>query len=258
MIGRVFRWRPRRPEKPRVPAGVRVYVIGDIHGRADLLDEVHAKIRADVGPRRPADIALVYLGDYVDRGADSCGVVERLCRSPIAGARRILLKGNHEDMLLRFLHDPAFGNSWRLFGGMETLLSYKVPVNEAMARDGLAALREAFRQMLPPHHLELLRGLKPCDAIGDYFFCHAGVRPGVALERQREEDLMWIREEFLHSDADFGKVVVHGHSPVPAPEVRANRINIDTGAYVTHRLTCLVLEEDHRRFLSTDPRRRGW
>jgi serine/threonine protein phosphatase 1 len=194
---------------------------------------------------------LVYLGDYVDRGADTCGVLERLCRKPMAGVRCILLKGNHEDMLLRFLHDAAVGNNWRLCGGMETLLSYKVAVNVALARDGLAALKEDFRKRLPLPHLELLHQLKPCAAIGDYFFCHAGVRPGVALARQQEADLVWIRKEFLQSAVDFGKIVVHGHSPVPEPEVRANRINIDTGAYMTHRLTCLVLEGDERRFLST-------
>lgn len=239
---------PDRPA-PRAPEGARIYAIGDIHGCVDLLDSLHARIARDL-ERAPADHPLiVYLGDYVDRGPDSCGVLERLSAPPPAGVARTLLMGNHEAMLLRFLAEPETGAQWRRFGGMETLLSYRVDVPRALAQGGLAALRDAFAQRFPPHHLRLLQELEVSLALGDYFFCHAGVRPGVPLDHQRETDLLWARDMFLDCDADFGKVVVHGHTPAEQPERRRNRIGVDTGAYATHRLTCVALEGEEQRFL---------
>jgi serine/threonine protein phosphatase 1 len=255
MIRRLFRsfaTRTRAPSAPpRVPEGVRVYAIGDIHGRSDLLDILHARIGEDMEASPVGEAMIVYVGDYVDRGGDSCGVLDRLCGAPPPGQTRILLKGNHEAMLLRFLDEPDSGAQWRQFGGMETLVSYRVDVARAMGRAGLHGLAEDFARALPLHHLHLLRRLKTFATVGDYFFCHAGVRPGVELDRQKESDLLWIRDVFLGSDAYFGKVVVHGHTPANEPEARFNRIGIDTGAYATHRLTCLVLEGEERRFLST-------
>lgn len=245
--------RQPQPSAAKLPDGLRVYAIGDIHGRSDLLDIMHGKIAADLEKAPAPQAVLVYLGDYIDRGPDSCGVLERLSAGAPGGISSLLLKGNHEEMLLRFLADPSIGLQWRQLGGMETILSYKVDVNAALARGGLEALAVDFRQKVPARHIELLQSLKPCAAIGDYFFCHAGVRPGVPLERQREEDLLWIREPFLQSGEDFGKVVVHGHSPVAEPELRSNRINIDTGAYATHCLTCLVLEGAGRQILQAAP-----
>ncbi len=253
MFKPLFRRAPgtsREVRKPSIPEGQRVYAIGDIHGRADLLDRIHRLIEADMEGAR-AEARIVYLGDYVDRGPDSAGVLERLTGRGPRGLPRLALKGNHEDMLLRFLADASSGAAWRQLGGLATLMSYRVDVSAVLAKDGFAGLSRDLGEKIPPHHLEMLRGLGTHAAVGDYFFCHAGVRPGAPLERQRERDLLWIRDEFLSSTADFGKVVVHGHSPADAPEIRSNRIGIDTGAYATGRLTCLVLEGAERRFLST-------
>lgn len=257
MIGRFFRsFGGRKPETqapPQVPGGTRIYAVGDIHGRSDLLDVLHDRIGEDL-ERSPVESAtIVYVGDYVDRGMDSSGVLDRLCGAPPPGVTRIPLKGNHEAMLLRFLDEPASGAQWRQYGGAETLLSYRVDVARAIARGGLEALAEDFVRLLPAPHLHFLRSLRTFAVIGDYYFCHAGVRPGVALVQQRETDLLWIREAFLNSDQYFGKMVVHGHTPAEEPEERANRICVDTGAYATHRLTCVVLEGEGRRFLAAEP-----
>jgi serine/threonine protein phosphatase 1 len=239
-------------ERPaRTPEGVRIYAIGDIHGRSDLLDRVHDLISDDLARARDIHPHLVYLGDYIDRGSDSAGVLERLCAPPPPGIERTLLRGNHEEMLARFLTEPAAGTAWRHLGGMETLLSYRIDVGTLLAEKGFEGLADALAERMPPHHRQLLAGLETCVTLGDYFFCHAGVRPGVPLERQNARDLLWIREDFLTSHAAFGHVVVHGHSPVNQPEFHHNRINIDTGAYVTGHLTCLVLEGEERRILST-------
>lgn len=234
-----------------VPEGVRVYAIGDIHGRSDLLDRQHALIEADFAANRTPVVHLVYLGDYVDRGPDSCGVLERIAEGPSDFVKKTLLLGNHEEMLLRFLEDPSVGPTWRQLGGLETLLSYGVDVGRVLNETGYAGLSQCFNEKLPSHHRALFAQLKMSTIIGDYFFCHAGVRPCIPLEQQRQQDLVWIREKFLAATEDFGKVVVHGHSPTDQPDFRANRINIDTGAYATGRLTCLVLEGSSRRILST-------
>jgi serine/threonine protein phosphatase 1 len=236
---------------PRLPEGARVYAVGDIHGRSDLLDLMHQMIGEDLSANRPPDCQIIYLGDYIDRGHDSCGVIKRLSGPPPFALKRTLLMGNHEQMLLRFLEDGATAAMWRQLGGFETLLSYRIDVNAAIARPGFSGLSAELAIRMPPLHLEFLRALVTSVAAGDYFFCHAGVRPGVALEEQQERDLLWIRDEFLQSRTCFGKVVVHGHSPVEQPEFKTNRINIDTAAYLTGRLTCLVLEGESQRTLST-------
>lgn len=234
-----------------VPDGVRVYAIGDIHGRADLLDRQHDLIEADVAAGCPSSVHLIYLGDYVDRGPDSRGVIERLATGTREGVAVTHLRGNHEEMLLRFLKDPSIGPAWRQLGGMATLLSYDVDVGKILPKDGYQGLLARFQEQLPPPHLKILTELKDSVVVGDYFFCHAGVRPGIPLEKQSRQDLTWIRDEFLTATEDFGKVVVHGHTPVDEPDFRRNRIDIDTGAYATGRLTCLVLEGSTRRILST-------
>jgi serine/threonine protein phosphatase 1 len=230
---------------------MRVYAIGDIHGRSDLLDMLHHKIGEDLSANRPPECHIVYLGDYIDRGHDSCGVLKRLSGPAPFALKRTLLMGNHEQMLLRFLEDGSNTALWRQFGGMETLLSYRIDVNAALATPGFPGLGAELANRMPPQHREFLTSLVPSVSIGDYFFCHAGVRPGVALEDQQERDLFWIRDEFLGARTFFGKVVVHGHSPVEKPDFRSNRINIDTAAYLTGRLTCLVLEGEEQRTLST-------
>ena len=249
---------PRRDgaPHPHVPAGVRVYAIGDIHGRADLLDQMFKRIDADFAQAPLLHRIEVFLGDYVDRGPASRQVLELLIeRGRIHLSERgrkhqtIFLKGNHETLLVNFSANPSTLVSWQRLGGLETLMSYGLtPSMNANARTQ-AELAVAFDKALPPSHRRFLTDLKPSFTCGDYFFVHAGVRPGVALEKQREEDLLWIRQEFLLCEDEFDKIIVHGHTPVLQPEFRSNRINIDTGAYATGRLSCLVLESDKMRII---------
>jgi serine/threonine protein phosphatase 1 len=191
---------------------------------------------------------VVFLGDYVDRGPDSRRVVDRLIEGPPPGFQWVCLRGNHEDSMVRFLDDDAVAQSWLRNGGLETIQCY---AGHAEAGDGLDALRDAFRRAVPRRHLEYLAALPVSHVEGRYLFVHAGLRPGVPLEAQSERDMMWIRDDFLLSDRPFGRIVVHGHSIRPDPEIRPNRIGIDTGAYATGRLTALVLEGRRRGFLST-------
>lgn len=232
----------------QVPDGAaRIYAIGDIHGRLDLLDRVIAAIERDVKEHGPAALTVT-LGDYVDRGPASCGVLERLCVNPFP-TPYVALKGNHETFLAAFLADPGLGPQWRDFGGLETLHSYGISVERFMLSRNYDAAAQALQEALPASHTDFMQSMKTSHSHGKYFLCHAGVRPGVPLDRQDERDLLWIRAEFLSSDVDFGKIVVHGHTPVEEPEVKRNRINIDTGAFATGRLTCVALEENGHRFL---------
>lgn len=226
--------------------GERIYAIGDIHGRLDLLRRAIEAIGRDVAARGPAALTVT-VGDYIDRGQASRGVLDCLAANPFP-TPLVALKGNHEDMLAAFLADPAVGPHWADNGGLATLRSYGVPVRGPFTTD-FAAARAAMREVLPAAHAAFLRALKLSFSRGGYFFCHAGVRPGVPLERQSEEDLLWIREPFLLSAQDFGQIVVHGHTPVAEPEVLPNRIGIDTGAYFSGRLTCVALGEGRPRFL---------
>ena len=234
-----------------MPVGIRLYAIGDIHGCATLLDRLHGEIARDLESNGAVEGVVIYLGDYIDRGPDSSGVLEILT-TPFQNAfRRVFLKGNHEDMLLKYLTGPDRGSSWCEFGGFETLMSYRVDIRHVLNYGGHKALAEELAARLPASHLQFLNELQSSFSIGDYFFCHAGVRPGISLDLQKPNDLIWIREEFLASSVDHGKIIVHGHTPVEDVEVRPNRIGIDTGAYATGRLTALVLEGEERRFLST-------
>ena len=229
---------------------MRLYVIGDIHGRSDLLDQIVVDIHRDIEKFGGCESLTVTLGDYVDRGPDSRGVLDRLSRNPFP-TKYLALKGNHEAFMERFIQDPSIAERWRHFGGLETLHSYGVPMNDVMVGKGYAKAAGALHDAIPKEHFDFLSSLKPCIVIGNYFLCHAGIRPNVALNKQKIDDLLWIREEFLSSDLDFGKIVVHGHTPHEWPEVRRNRINIDTGAFATGRLTCLVLDGSRDRFLFT-------
>lgn len=225
----------------------RVYAIGDIHGRLDLLDRAIAAIARDIDEHGAAAFTVT-LGDYVDRGPASRGVLDRLANNPFP-TPYVALRGNHELILETFLTDPAAGEHWRRLGGLETLNSYGVPVGDLMLGRNYAEASHRFAEALPTAHVEFLRSLKNSFSHGRYFFCHAGVRPGVALAAQADDDLLWIRDAFLNSAMDFGRIVVHGHTPMPAPEVLRNRINIDTGAFATGHLTCVALDKDGHRFL---------
>jgi serine/threonine protein phosphatase 1 len=235
----------------RVPIGLRLYAIGDVHGRDDLLGEVHAKITADLATYPCETYRIIHLGDYVDRGSDSAAVIERLSRLSAADEKILCLRGNHEELLLDFLADPVFnGAIWLINGGVSTLDSYGIDADRWRSNSRqMIDFGARFEAALPDHHRDLLNALDYTACFGDYFFCHAGVKPGVPFERQDPLDLTWIREDFLKSEDDFGAVVVHGHTPAPEPEVRSNRINIDTGAVLSGKLTCLVLEENTHRFL---------
>ncbi len=233
-----------------MPEAERLYVIGDIHGRSDLLDRLTAEIAHDLDVHPVASALTVTLGDYVDRGADSRGVIDRLISNPFP-TELVSLKGNHESLMVAFLDDPAVAGHWRHLGGLQTLHSYGVPVAALIGGRDYAEAAACLRDAVPPSHRAFLGSLRTSMTVGKYFLCHAGVRPGVPLERQAEQDLLWIRDEFLLSRADFGKIVVHGHTPRESPEVLPNRINVDTGAFMTGRLTCAVLDHGATRFLST-------
>ena len=225
----------------------RIYAIGDIHGRLDLLERAIVAIERDVEEHGAAALTVT-LGDYIDRGPASRGVLDRLAVNPFP-TPYVALKGNHEAIMESFLEDPATGPHWRELGGLETLHSYGISVGRFMMGGNFEDAALALRAALKPSHTGFLQSLKTSHSHGRYFLCHAGVRPGVPLDRQDERDLLWIRGEFLNSDADFGKIVVHGHTPGEEPDVRPNRINIDTAAFATGRLTCIALEPDGHRFL---------
>ncbi len=251
-MGRFRRSAPARntliTEDAAIPNDIkRVYAVGDIHGRLDLLERAIAAIGRDVATHG-SDAVTVTLGDYIDRGPDSAGVIERLAGNPFS-TPYVALKGNHEAMLEDFLHDPSVGMHWRRQGGKETLQSYGVMTRALLVGRTNETAAQQLRQALPEKHWRFLQSLQLSYTFGRYFLCHAGVRPGVPLEQQDEHDLLWIRSDFLRSEADFGKVVVHGHTPVAAPEVLPNRINLDTGAFASGRLTCAVLDEGGCRFL---------
>ena len=231
-----------------VPESTRIYAIGDIHGRLDLLDSVLARIDTDMGVHPASNAIRIFLGDYIDRGPDSKRVLDRLVNYCVTQPT-VCLMGNHEAFLREFLKNPDVLLVWKNCGGLDTLLSYGLaPKIETDAQDR-RELASELNRILPSGHREFLSGLKQYFVYGDFFFVHAGVRPGICLTKQSEDDLLWIREDFLLSEDHFGKVVVHGHTPVLEPDVRPNRINIDTGAYATGKLTCLILEEDKRWFI---------
>jgi serine/threonine protein phosphatase 1 len=234
---------------PAAPDGLGVYAIGDIHGRDDLLAALLDAIRADaVGGARNL---LVCLGDYVDRGPASAAVIERLSRFEAAGFTLVPLKGNHEHLMLQFLADPDEGGSWLANGAAATLASYGVAVGPGWPeRFRYEALRDALARNLPTHHRRFLDTLATSHAAGDYLFVHAGIRPGVALAHQDEHDLIWIRGPFLDAAEPFGPVVVHGHTITAAPEFRANRIGIDTGAFASGRLSALAITGGRLRVIS--------
>jgi len=245
---------PRRAGEWRaksLPPGERVYAVGDIHGRLDLLVEMQSLILNHARLSPPRSVTVVWLGDYVDRGPSSRGVIDQLIAFSAGPLRSIFLMGNHEEALLRFLIDPRNGHQWRSFGGLATLISYGVDVTKFRLGRGAGKTRSDFLAALPRAHQDFLLALTFSCTIGDFFFCHAGVRPGVDLDKQHPQDLIWIRDEFLYSREDFGMMIVHGHTPVPEPELRRNRVNIDTGAFATGRLTCAVIEGGEIGFLST-------
>ena len=235
------------------PGGRRIYVIGDIHGRADLLRQIHAMILADAADHRNRQPVVVYLGDYVDRGLESRQVIDLLLDDPLPGFEEVCLLGNHEQAMLDFLEDAGIGPAWLYYGGAATLYSYGInaQVRPPEGQERFSYLSAELARVLPAGHLSFLRRLSLHHVEGDYLFVHAGIRPGLPMERQQQEDLLYIRDEFLNFPDSHGLIVVHGHTITADPDVRPNRIGIDTGAFATGRLTCLVIDGDERRFLQT-------
>lgn len=241
------------PALAAVPAGVRVYAVGDIHGRADLLRKLLGLIEADNAQQPPAEVWLIFLGDYVDRGPASRDVIDILMQDPPFADKVVRLRGNHEDAMLAFLDDPARGRIWLDWGGMATLMSYGVRVPPDMAPDKrFDHMSKRLRDLLPPEHKDFIEGMPFEHTMGDYLFVHAGVNPQVPLDRQDPFDLTTIRSPFLEWGKPLGKMVVHGHTiSTDGPVMLPWRIGIDTGAYATGRLTALVLEGEDRRVVTT-------
>jgi serine/threonine protein phosphatase 1 len=232
---------------PKLPSGSRVYAVGDVHGCADLLQETLAKIDRHRVANPSASAHEVMLGDYIDRGPSSFDVIELLSKRVAGGT--ICLKGNHEAFLLECLKDPTVLGAWQRCGGLETLASYGLEPCLDLSPESQENFAATLAERLPAHHYNFLSALPLSFTLGDYFFVHAGVRPRVALSDQRTEDLLWIRDDFLRYEGNFGKFVVHGHTPVSEPEIRNNRLNIDTGAFASGNLTCAVFEDDQITFL---------
>lgn len=263
-IARLFGGKPDNPltrnvEIPgppaTVPPGRRVYAVGDVHGRADLLGRLIDDVRADAGrggfEGRPI---LIFLGDYIDRGFQSKEVIDLLLSERLSPFETYFLKGNHEAAMLQFLGDPSIGPRWIEFGGAETLVSYGIrPPRSRTSQDEWREASAALHAALPPEHLHFLTNLDLSVRIGDYVFVHAGVRPGVPLDQQTEYDLLWIREEFLSDRRPLGAVIVHGHTPTQRPHRDSRRVGLDTGAYLSGRLTAARFEHDAVEFISTGP-----
>jgi serine/threonine protein phosphatase 1 len=236
--------------RPSLPPGVRIYAVGDIHGRLDLLDELLARIGDDMSSRPVARSVCIFLGDYIDRGPSSRETIDRLIAHAAAN-ESVFLKGNHEQIAISCLRDRGLFERWMRLGGRETLMSYGITLAALSDERQIVRLQAAFHDVLPQSHFRFFRDLKSSFTFGDFFFAHAGVKPDISLARQKENDLLWIRQEFLSSLQDFGKIVIHGHTPTRDIQVEPNRINIDTGAFATGRLTCLVIDESALSVIDT-------
>lgn len=235
----------------RTPPGWLGYAIGDVHGRLDLLDQLLSLIDDDRKAHAGRDVLIVVLGDVIDRGPDSRGVVERLMQLAHGPTKLVCLMGNHEEVLLRILNgERGLLQDWLRFGGTECLRSYGVDPRSVATMPEKRAL-EAVKRVVPASHAHFLAGFADTLTFGDYLFVHAGIRPGVAMDRQKQVDLRWIRGDFLDYQGDLGRIVVHGHTISPSVQQKSHRIGIDTGAYLTGRLSALVLHDEERRFLST-------
>jgi len=248
MIGKLFRRRPAQAARPKAstPADTVIWAVGDVHGRLDLLRVLVNAILHDCRDSRASRKLLIFLGDYVDRGPESRGVIDFLCQTADSAPVEVrFLRGNHEDRMEAFLSDPTIGPTWCDYGGREALASYgvSIPDNRDDA-DGWVAASAALNAAISDRQRAFLSGLEMSIAEGDYFFAHAGARPGVALESQAAHDLMWIRQTFLDDARPFEKVVVHGHTPIDDIYKDGRRIGVDTGAYATGVLSAVRLEGD--------------
>ncbi|MBY8976322.1 serine/threonine protein phosphatase [Rhodobacteraceae bacterium NNCM2] len=240
-------------DEASVPPGLRIYAIGDVHGCRDELAEIHGRIRADLAARPCPDWRIIHLGDYVDRGPDIKGVISDLVRQ-VRDRRSYALLGNHDHMFVEFLGDAASASflSWITYGGVATIEAYGAVFEPGIDEDIVRrrALREELLSLVPEDHLRFLSTLPHSLRFGDFLFVHAGIRPGVPIDRQSVKDMIWIRDPFLSSTGDLGAVVVHGHTVGLEVVVRDNRIGIDTGAVHGGHMTCLILEQDQKMLLN--------
>ena len=240
-----------RSNRPAGVRGQRAYAIGDVHGRLDLLDALLDEIEKEIDRTGAKKSVLIFVGDLIDRGPSSAGVIERLRTYRHSGVQRIFLLGNHEEVLLRILAgDAKLISNWLRFGGAQCLESYGVDLRK-LVKIPPAELVRVIREAIPPSHVQFLQGFVDSCRFGDYLFVHAGIRPGVALAQQLQSDLRWIRDPFLLDETDHGFVVVHGHTITKAVEEKPNRIGIDTGAYRTGVLSAVAIENDRRWFIDT-------
>jgi len=247
----MFNFAPKRQSGPAGARGWRAYVVGDLHGRLGLLEQLLDKIHEDIERRPARKVLLVFVGDLIDRGPNSAQVVERLRIYERPGIRTVFLLGNHEEVLLRILAgEPDLIEKWRSFGGSECLKSYGVDPAALSGLDDEDALAVVTRA-IPRKHVEFLESFDDSCRFGDYLIVHAGIRPGVEFDQQRQADLRWIRDPFLFDETDHGFVVVHGHTIRPEVEMRPNRIGIDTGAYRSGILTALAIEGSDSWLLDT-------
>jgi len=247
----MFNFAPKRQSGPAGARGWRAYVVGDLHGRLDLLEQLLDKIHEDIERRPARKVLLVFVGDLIDRGPNSAQVVERLRTYERPGIRTVFLLGNHEEVLLRILAgERDLIEKWRSFGGSECLKSYGVDPAALSGLDDEDALAVVTRA-IPRKHVEFLESFDDSCRFGDYLIVHAGIRPGVEFDQQRQADLRWIRDPFLFDETDHGFVVVHGHTIRPEVEMRPNRIGIDTGAYRSGILTALAIEGSDSWLLDT-------
>lgn len=237
MILDFLKARKRPAQRIRLDQCALAYAIGDVHGQLDQLVQLEAQIVEDAAQfDEPA--TLVMLGDYVDRGPDSAGVIAHLIAAPPAEMRRLAIRGNHEAVMLDFLAEPDRAAQWLDFGGIETLHSYGVtPDMLQTLAETPQALQQGLAEAIPASHLAFLTALPVMVETPDFVFVHAGLRPGIPIAAQRDEDLIWIRDNYRGDFAEFGKIIVHGHTPREAPLVGPHRIAIDTGAFATGRLT---------------------
>jgi serine/threonine protein phosphatase 1 len=251
-LKRLFNLNRNAPVKPDCPPGERIYCIGDIHGRHDILEKIHIKILEDsvsyTGHKK-----LIYLGDYIDRGEHSQQVVELLLTSPLLGFEIIYLRGNHEQTMLDFLIESEVGRSWFNYGGLQTLVSYGVRYRKLpTSPHDFQALQTELRASLPLSHVEFLEQTILSYVDGSYYFVHAGVNPRLKLDQQQAEDQLWIRDAFIEHTKPYEKIIVHGHTITEEVDFQVNRIGLDTGAYLSGKLSCLVLEDDQQRLIQTD------
>lgn len=261
MLSKLFRSRTQvaAPTAPAVPDGTVVWAVGDIHGRLDLLQPLIEGIVADLRDATATRKVVIFLGDYIDRGPNSRGVLRLLAGlSAVQGVEWRFLKGNHEQAMLGFLDDPSTGPKWCEYGGDNALRSYGLQVPSLAHRtEAWTRVAADLRHKLTAREMEFLENLEPSVTVGDYFFSHAGARPGVALDRQSPEDLMWIRQPFLNSRTAFERVVVHGHTPTARVHADHRRIGIDTKAYHSGVLSAVRMERARRRLLQAIGRQRG-